>query len=70
MSAMPKPQPDPNEDAARLIRDASGPADPLPHDLERAWAQWSRAVQATDKRTMTLLRAAFEAGHQSGSARR
>lgn len=55
--------PDPNENAARIVRESTASTDqPLPPDLERAWAEWSRGVQKVDERGMTLLRAAFEAG--------
>jgi hypothetical protein len=39
---------------------------PLPADLEVAWAEWSRAIKNVDTRGMTLLRAAFEAGVEAG----
>ena len=64
-----KRQPDPNEDAARVLREATAAgADALPADLEAAWSAWSRAIKATDQRTMTLLRAAFEAGWDASRA--
>lgn len=63
-----KREPDPNEDAARVIREvADAAAGAVPADLEAAWSAWSRAIKATDQRTMTLLRAAFEAGYDAGS---
>ena len=37
----------------------------LPHDLEPAWIQWSRAMKDVDARTMQLLRAAFQAGFEA-----
>lgn len=56
---------DPNAEAARVVRDTTK-ADPLPHDLEAAWAEWSKSIKGVDERGWTLLRAAFEAGWQSG----
>jgi hypothetical protein len=58
--------PDPNENAARIVagttsREAAATTD----DLEAAWAEWSRQIQKVDERGMTLLRAAFEAGWQA-----
>lgn len=55
-------QPDPNEQAARAVRAATGDPEPLPADLEAAWEAWARSIHACDERTRTLLRAAFEAG--------
>jgi len=52
--------PDPNENAARILSTAS--TDELPADVEGAWREWSGNVQNVDQRTLTLLRAAFEAG--------
>lgn len=54
--------PDPNEDAARVVRDATSGDKPLPADVEAAWAAWSKGIRGVDERTWTLLRAAFEAG--------
>lgn len=53
---------DRNEEAARVVLAATGKADELPRDLEAAWAAWSARIHACDERTMTLLKAAFEAG--------
>ncbi len=77
-------EPDANEDATRvveesvrLVRDAaralgaaavSGKAAPE-DDLEAAWKAWSAAIQGCDERTMTLLRAAFEAGMEAAKPR-
>ncbi len=58
--------PDPNENAARMVGKSTA-AGSLPCGLETAWAQWSASIQNVDERGMTLLRAAFEAGHESGS---
>lgn len=54
--------PDPNEDAARVVRESTAGSD-LPADLEAAWAEWSKGIKNVDERGMTLLRAAFEAGY-------
>lgn len=39
----------------------------LTADLEAAWAEWSAGVSKVDARTMTLLRAAFDAGAEAAS---
>lgn len=59
--------PDPNEDAARIVSKATEP-DPLPADVEAAWAEWSKGIKNVDERGMTLLRAAFDAGYDVGSS--
>ena len=44
--------------------------EPLPADLEGAWAAWSAGVGKVDARGgMALLRAAFEAGWEAGKGR-
>jgi len=61
-------QPDPNQVAARVIRETAAKNESqLPADVEAAWAQWSSSIQNVDQRTMALLRAAFEAGVEVGS---
>ena len=68
---MSKPtDPDANQDAARVVRDATGDDAPLPADVEAAWAEWSKGIQGVDERTWTLLRAAFEAGADAGGVNR
>jgi hypothetical protein len=57
---------DENEEAARVVRDATDRPATVPNDLEAAWDSWSGHLQRVDARTMTLLRSAFEAGHESG----
>ena len=57
--------PDPNVNAARIVAESTHDS-ALPADLEAAWAEWSAAVGKVDKRGMTLLRAAFEAGWGAG----
>lgn len=60
--------PDPNENAARIVREATA-CDPIQAaSLEEAWAAWSSQIQKVDERGMTLLRAAFEAGWEAGKA--
>jgi len=55
--------------AAHNIINADGTrGDALPADLEAAWAAWSKAIKGCDARTMTLLRAAFEAGADAAHA--
>jgi hypothetical protein len=62
--------PDPNAVAVRVLRSATAKEDlPLPADVEEAWAQWSAGVGNVDQRTMTLLRAAFEAGMDAATAK-
>jgi hypothetical protein len=57
--------PDPNANAARIVREATAGDDQLPADVEAAWQAWSAHIQNVDQRGMTLLRAAFEAGRGS-----
>ena len=58
--------PDPSENAARIVAESAG-AESLPVDLEAAWEKWSAGIQNVDERGMTLLRAAFEAGYEAAS---
>lgn len=58
--------PDPNQNAARIVREATASAEQLPADLEAAWLAWSKGIQNVDERARTLLRAAFEAGWEAG----
>ncbi|QKK07532.1 MAG: hypothetical protein HND58_04700 [Planctomycetota bacterium] len=51
-----------NAEAARVVREATDTGNPLPADLEAAWAEWIKGIQGIDERALTLLRAAFEAG--------
>lgn len=61
--------PDPNANAARIVRESTAEQqDQLPADLEAAWEAWSAHIQKVDERGMTLLRAAFEAGWEAGRA--
>lgn len=58
--------PDPNENAARIVAGSQAHEnEPAPADLEAAWQGWSRHIQKVDERGMTLLRAAFEAGWEA-----
>ena len=61
---------DPNSSIARVVAQTAGKADELPADAEAAWAAWSKRIQKVDERTRTLLRAAFEAGHDAGRRKR
>ncbi len=61
---------DPNKEAARIVRETTGRPDELPKDLEAAWKAWSSRIHACDERTMTLMRAAFEAGIDAGKRAR
>lgn len=57
---------DTNQAAARVVREATESHDkPLPHDLEEAWARWSKQIKAVDRRGMELLRSAFEVGREA-----
>lgn len=62
MDKTPRNQGDVNQTAARIVRESTGPANDTPADVEKAWAEWSRQIKNVDERTMTLLKAAFEAG--------
>jgi hypothetical protein len=58
---------DDNQNAARIVREATAKhEEPLPADMEEAWAKWSAGVGDADSRMMSLLRAAFEAGAEAG----
>ncbi|MCA9246066.1 MAG: hypothetical protein KDA42_03095 [Planctomycetales bacterium] len=57
--------PDPNENAARIVGESAAQGE-TPADLEAAWLEWSKGIQKVDERGMTLLRAAFEAGYEAG----
>jgi hypothetical protein len=39
---------------------------PLPDDVEAAWAEWSRNLPGADSRGVALLRAAFDTGVKVG----
>ena len=55
---------DVNIEAHRTTSETTAPHEqPLPAELETAWAEWSRGVQKVDERGMAMLRAAFEAGY-------
>jgi hypothetical protein len=57
------PQPDEVQAAVRVGNEtAARHSEPLPADVEAAWAAWSAGVGKVDERGMALLRAAFEAG--------
>ena len=58
--------PDPNVNAARIVRQATDDAERLPPDVESAWAEWASHIQNVDERGLSLLRAAFEAGWEAG----
>lgn len=63
------PSSDPNSAASKATQDSTGnTSEALPGDLEAAWTVWGAAIQRVDERTRNLLRAAFEAGHESGRA--
>ena len=65
---MSEPPTDPNQAAADLVSRAGGAEESLPAELEAAWEAWSKQIKNVDARGMELLRAAFEAGHQTGSS--
>jgi hypothetical protein len=57
--------PDPNTNAARIVRESAGDPEASPAELEAAWAEWSSHIQKVDERALSLLRAAFEAGWEA-----
>lgn len=59
--------PDPNENAARIVAESTAATDASQADVEAAWQEWSERIQDVDERGMTLLRAAFEAGYEVAS---
>ncbi len=58
--------PDPNVNAARIVAESTAAQASAGADIEAAWAEWSSHLQRVDERTLTLLRAAFEAGWDAG----
>jgi len=65
---MRKAKPDANQTAANIIRQTiTRHSEPLPADLEAAWAEWSSRIAKVDARAMALLRAAFEAGAEAAN---
>jgi thiamine kinase-like enzyme len=67
--APPLPKLDANQSAALAVFQIIAKHEkPLPADLEAAWAQWSAGVGRVDTRTMTLMRAAFEAGAEAAQS--
>jgi hypothetical protein len=58
--------PDPNQNAARIVRESTSTTEQPAADLEAAWLAWARHIQKVDERGMSLLRAAFEAGWEAG----
>jgi hypothetical protein len=65
------PSTDENQSAAGTIgKVIARHSEPLPADLEAAWTAWSAGIAKVDARTMTLLRAAFEAGAEASSLRK
>ena len=61
--------PDPNENAARIVGKAMADHYDAKVDLDAAWQVWSKHIQKVDERGMTLLRAAFEAGWEASVRR-
>ena len=59
--------PDPNVNAARIVRDSTRGEDQLPANVEAAWEAWSAHIQNVDECARTLLRAAFEAGYEAAN---
>jgi hypothetical protein len=58
-------KPDPSVNAARIVGEATAEAGATADDVDAAWAEWSSHLQNVDERTMTLLRAAYEAGFEA-----
>jgi hypothetical protein len=63
-----QPNADPNANAFRILRETIKNEEKLPEDVEAAWLAWYSQIQKIDERGMTLLKAAFEAGWESGAA--
>jgi hypothetical protein len=62
-----KHNPDPDEDAARIVAGSEArEAAHTPGDLEAAWREWSSHLQKIDERAMSQLKGAFEAGFEAG----
>lgn len=62
-----RPKPDVAQNAIRVGRESTAPHEqPLPADVELAWAEWSKGIAKVDARMMLLLKAAFEAGVEVG----
>lgn len=62
---------DSSQAAAKVIGEIIAKhSDPLPADLEAAWAAWSAGVGNVDARGMALLRAAFEVGVEAARRER
>jgi hypothetical protein len=62
-------KPDPDENTATIVAGSiAREAAKAPTGLEAAWREWSSHVQKVDDRTLSLLRAAFEAGFEAGSS--
>ena len=60
---------DSNQEAARVVGEATHDGETLAPDIEAAWAEWIKGIQQVDERARTLLRAAFEAGVEAGQSR-
>jgi len=61
--------PDPNVNAARIVRESTADDKPLAAEVEAAWREWSSHIQRVDERGMSLLKAAFEAGWEAGRSK-
>ncbi|MCE9545027.1 MAG: hypothetical protein K8T25_05850 [Planctomycetia bacterium] len=61
--------PDPNQNAARIVGESARDTTAPPADVEAEWAEWSAHIQKVDERGLSLLRAAFEAGYEAGIRR-
>jgi hypothetical protein len=58
---------DPNRAAARAVAQTIAKHEqPLPADVEQAWATWIAGIANVDARAKLLLRAAFEVGVEVG----
>ena len=64
-----KQREDENQAAHRVVRKSTGEGEQAsPPGLEEAWREWSQHIQKVDERSLTLLRAAFEAGYEAGAS--
>lgn len=57
---------DANEQAADAVRRGTERPTPLYGDPDAAWDAWAKQLQKVEPRTLTLLRAAFDAGVVAG----
>lgn len=57
--------PDPSENGARIVGQATAQDAETPADVQAACEAWASHVQSVDERGMTLLKAAFDAAWEA-----